>query len=140
MDEQARQMIYGWVQDFLGMPDLPRLSSLILDRAVGEVVHRIPAELRAPEGHDSPRYGQNSPELVLWKLGVICEAWSLEILRRKAEDGHCYVHPKPCTVSREFHSRLMEIAASEFEQVVSLTRSHARPSGLRSGQNMATEG
>ncbi len=129
MDDSQLDRYFAWVSDSMTQPDFGRILAFVLDRAVGEVVHGVPDELKTFQDHEIPRYGENSPELVIWKIGVICEAWALEIARRKVTDGHCYIHPKPCAQSQVFHERLFERIVREFERVLELTRRRPHPKG-----------
>lgn len=62
-------------------------------------------------------YDQSSSELLFQKLGIICQYWILYLLNKKGNDGHCYVHPKPCQKSKKFHSDLFEESFNIFKDI-----------------------
>lgn len=66
------------------------------------------------------KYASNSPELLLWALGLVCEAWVLEILRQKAKDCHCRnsLHCKPCSEGSKFHRDLFNEAKRSFQEIL----------------------
>lgn len=59
----------------------------------------------------------NSPELLLWALGLVCEVWVLEILRQKAQEGHCHTHSKPCLEGKKFHENLYIECKKSFKEL-----------------------
>jgi len=62
-----------------------------------------------------------SPEMFIWALGVVCECWTLEILRRKMQHGHCYAHATPCGKGSQFHQKFYDEVKGSFEQVIRQT-------------------
>lgn len=66
-------------------------------------------------------YSRDSPELFLWALGLICEIWTLNLLKQKAKGGHCYTHKeqngKPCPKGTKFHKELFLEAKESFEEI-----------------------
>lgn len=67
-------------------------------------------------------YGENSPEIFIWALGLMCQEWVLENFRRKSEDGHCWTHKqnnqKPCKKGAEFHKNLFIECKKSFEELL----------------------
>jgi hypothetical protein len=65
---------------------------------------------------------EQCPEIVLWALGLVCEIWTLEILRQKTQEGHCYTHKKktgePCPIGSRFHENLFNEAKKSFQDVL----------------------
>lgn len=68
-----------------------------------------------------------SPELLLWALGLVCETWTLEILRQKTQDGHCHTHKTPCLEGSKFHRALFNEAKKNFQDVLTSVEKNALP-------------
>jgi hypothetical protein len=70
-------------------------------------------------------YAVKSPEILIWALGLVCESWTLEILKQKTIDGHCHTHKginqKSCDEGTKFHRDLYIEAKNSFEQVIRQT-------------------
>lgn len=126
MDNRMVDRYFAWAEESM-KPSFGEILTGLLKRAQDEVASSVCEELKAFEGHSQPRYDEHSPELVLWTLGLILETWCMEILRRKATEGHCFDHPKPCRPSQKFHARLFTESAQEFEAVVNLIRNRPLP-------------
>ena len=63
-------------------------------------------------------YSENSLEIKIWALGLICQEWILEILRLKTLNGHCYNHKLPCPKGSQFHRELYEMCQKSFKEAL----------------------
>jgi hypothetical protein len=67
-------------------------------------------------------YNERSVDTFIWALGIMCQEWILENLRKKSAEGHCWTHKQntkqPCEKGAEFHKSLYEECRRTFEEVL----------------------
>lgn len=73
------------------------------------------------------RYDEQGWEYLLWTIGLVCAAWTLEIFRAKTRDGHCHTHKKqanlPCPRGTRFHAQLHHNTLASFERLIDVAKS-----------------
>lgn len=67
-------------------------------------------------------YNEDKLEMLFWALGLMSLEWTLGILRKKTEEGHCNVHRKQagdfCQQASDFHRKLYEQCKRTFNEVL----------------------
>jgi hypothetical protein len=53
-----------------------------------------------------------------WAMALLLMARSVESLRRKARDGHCYAHAKPCNIAQPTEMRVWNNCLESFEKLL----------------------
>jgi hypothetical protein len=62
-------------------------------------------------------------EYIEWAMGLLLMARSVEIMRRKTRDTHCYVHKKPCSVAGAFNKTILKDCIDSFEVLLGQLKS-----------------
>jgi hypothetical protein len=62
-------------------------------------------------------------EYVEWAMGLLLMARSVEIMRRKTRDTHCYAHKKPCSVAGTFNETILKDCIDSFEVLLAQLKS-----------------
>jgi hypothetical protein len=52
-------------------------------------------------------YQEGHHEISIWHIGLMFAEYLAGMLAKKAEDGHCRSHKKPCALTRELHLRML---------------------------------
>jgi hypothetical protein len=52
-------------------------------------------------------YAEGHHEILIWHIGLMFAEYVAGMLAKKAEDGHCRNHKKPCALTRELHLRML---------------------------------
>ncbi len=52
-------------------------------------------------------YTEGHHEILIWHTGLMYVEYVAGMLAKKAEDGHCRSHKKPCALTRELHLRML---------------------------------
>jgi hypothetical protein len=114
---------YQIIADILAQPDVVVQSQVdfpkLLERLVPYVKEYSRKRIETHKNLDCGTiYAENSLEHLIWALGLICEEWTLEILRLKTVNGHCYTHKLPCPNGSQFHKELHEICQKSFKEAL----------------------
>jgi hypothetical protein len=112
---------YQIIADILAQPDVVFQSQVDFPKLLEKLVPYIEEYSRKRiETHKNldcgTIYTENSCEHMIWALGLICEEWTLEILRLKTVNGHCYNHKLPCPKGSKFHKELYGICQKSFKE------------------------
>ena len=73
-------------------------------------------------------YDDRGCEYLIWAMALVTMGWVVEILRRKARDGHCHTHKeadpekKPCPIGRQFHERMRQDCIESFETLLTILK------------------
>ncbi len=127
---------YNMIQEALSKSTPNELVVGLVPRAMEVAKDRIGQ--RDNDGCNT-HYHEDSVELFIWALGLICQEWILENLRLKSLDGHCWTHKQqsgsPCAQGSTFHKELYESCKKSFEEVL---RSSTSPWFVRYEQSSKT--
>ena len=52
-------------------------------------------------------YKEGHHEILIWHIGLMFVEYVAGMLAKKAEDGHCRNHVKPCGLTRQTHLRML---------------------------------
>jgi hypothetical protein len=63
-------------------------------------------------------YNEGSHEISIWHIGLMFVEYVAGMLAKKAEEGHCRNHKKPCALTRELHLRMLARLKADLRALV----------------------
>lgn len=117
-------------------------SQLNLQNFVTDLLNSKPNKLSERESIDCQlEYKSHNLEIKIWSLALLSMSWTLEILKRKTQNGHCrniaHEHgerePRNCESGYNFHLQMYKDCLSSFREVINVAENNPPKEFMKAG-------